>query len=292
MLLLPKFDYHDPSGLDEACSIMAYHGAEAKALAGGTDLLVNMKKRLMAPSHLVHVGRVASLRQMGADTAGLIIGATVTVSELAASAEIDRYLPALGQGARGLGSPLVRNRATIGGNICSARPAADLPPSLLAYAASVVLKREGGERRIPLADFFKGPGMTAMAPGELLAAVYVPQPPPNAGAAYLNLGVRSSQDCNIVNVAAYLEIGADDTIALARIVMGSVGPVPLRAPSAEKALRGEVPSEALFRKAGAAASGDATPILDFRGSAGYRRDMVAVLTRRTLTMALEQIRSR
>jgi carbon-monoxide dehydrogenase medium subunit len=291
-MLLPKFAYHDPSDAEEACSILAHYGPEAKALAGGTDILVNLKKRLIAPGHLVNLGRVASLGQMGTDASDLIIGATVTVSALAAAAEIEQSLPALGQGARGLGSPLVRNRATIGGNICSARPAADLPPSLIAYGASVMLKHAGGERRIPLADFFKGPGMTAMAPGELVAAVHVPHPPSNAGAAYLNLGVRSSQDCNIVNVAAYLEIGADDTIVRARIVMGSVGPVPLRAPSAEKLLKGEPPSETLFQKAGVAASGDATPILDFRGSAGYRRDMVAVLTRRTLTMALEQIHSR
>ena len=258
-MLLPTFAYHDPSDAEEACAILGRYDKDARALAGGTDILVNLKKRLMAPGHLVNLGHVASRNQMAFDADRLTIGATVTVAALAGSTEIQRSLPARAQGACGLGSPLVRNRATLGGNLCSARPAADLPPSLMAYDASVVLRRSGGERRIPLADFFKGPGMTVMAPGELLSAVCVPRPPSTAGAAYINLGVRSSQDCNIVNVAAHMENG---------------------------------PSAARFAEAGRAAAGDATPILDFRGSAGYRRDMVAVLTRRTLTMALDQIRSR
>jgi carbon-monoxide dehydrogenase medium subunit len=292
-MTLPRFAFHEPATTAEACGLMAEHREAARPLAGGTDLLVNMKKRLLCPPHLVSLGRIPELQGVKRSDGALWVGAGVTVSEIAGSEAIEAGLPALGQGARALGTPLIRNRATIGGNIGSARPAADLPPPLLVYGAELLLSSASGERRLPVAAFFRGPGLTALGADELITAVIIELPRGACGAGYLNLGVRKAQDCNIVNAAAFLELDATDgSIRTARIALGSVGPTPLRALTAEKALLGRKPSDALFEQAGQAAMGDCTPILDFRGSAEYRRAMVGVLTRRTLAMALADARRR
>jgi CO/xanthine dehydrogenase FAD-binding subunit len=287
-MLLPKFDFHEPASLGEACDIMAAYGPKAKLLAGGTDLMVNMKKKILAPDHLVCLSKIASMHAIGEQDGQIVIGGRMTVAELTRDPLVEKKLGALRSGARALGSPLVRNRATIGGNIGSARPAADLPPSLIAYGATVSLKSSKGEREIPLGGLFKGPGFTDIGADEVLTQVKVPAPKDGEGAGYINLGVRKAQDCNVVNVASFIALDKDGTIKTARIVMGSVGPTPLRAGSAEKALLGEKPSEALFLKAGEAARQDCTPIDDFRGAASYRKAMVGVLTKRTLDIAHRQ----
>ena len=292
-MILPKFEFHEPASIGDACELMARHGGKARPLAGGTDLLVNMKKKVLKPEHLVSLGRIPELSQLERSNGTLWIGAGVTVSAIAASATVDRDAAALGLGARALGTPLIRNLATIGGNIGSARPAADLPPALIVYDAVLVLQSAAGERRLPIGEFFKGPGLTAAREDELIAAVVIRVPEGCAGAGYLNLGVRKAQDCNIVNAASFLELDERaETIRTARVALGSVGPTPLRSPSAEAALIGQKPTEALFELAADAARRDCSPILDFRGSAEYRRDMVGVLTRRTLAMALSEARSR
>jgi carbon-monoxide dehydrogenase medium subunit len=288
-MLLPRFDFHEPASVEEACQVMAHYREKARPLAGGTDLMVNMKKNIVAPEQIVSLGRIESLQSMSRQNGTLTIGACFTVADLAASDSVRKAVSALCTGAAGLGSPLVRNLATIGGNIGSARPAADLPPSLMAYGTTLVIESAGGKRELDLGEFFKGPGMTALAADEIITEIRIDVPGPGAGAGYINIGVRRAQDCNIVNVASFLAL--DDkggTIRTARVVMGSVGPTPLRAPSAEKVLVGEKPDAALFAKAGAAAEADSSPILDFRGSAEYRRLMVGVLTRRTLEIALEK----
>lgn len=292
-MILPKFEFHEPTTIGDACELMARHGGKARPLAGGTDLLVNMKKKALKSEHLVSLGRIPELSQLERSDGALWIGAGVTVSTVAASAAVDRDVPALGQGARALGTPLIRNLATVGGNIGSARPAADLPPALIVYDAVLVLRSAAGERRLPIYEFFKGPGLTVGREDELITAVVIRVPAGCAGAGYLNLGVRKAQDCNIVNVASYLELdGHAEVVRAARVALGSVGPTPLRSPSAEAVLIGQKPTDALFELAADAARRDCSPILDFRGSAEYRRDMVGVLTRRTLAMALSDARSR
>ena len=288
-MLLPKFEFHQPVSVDEACEIMAVHGAGAKVLAGGTDLLVNMKKKILAPRHLVCLSRVASMHAIEEKEGQIVIGGRFTVAELTVDALVEAKLGALRSGARALGSPLVRNRATIGGNIGSARPAADLPPALIAYGATAILQSSTGSREVPLNAFFKGPGFTEIDVREILTEIRVPVPRDGQGAAYINLGTRKACDCNIVNVASFISLDArDGRIEKARIVMGSVGPTPLRAASAEKLLTGQMPDEALFLKAGEAARQDCTPIDDFRGSASYRKAMVGLLTKRTLEAAHRQ----
>jgi len=288
-MLLPKFDFHEPASVGEACEIMAMYGAKAKLVAGGTDLLVNMKKGILSPEHLVCLSRIESMHGIEQKGDQIVIGGRYTVAELTLDTLVQEKLGALGAGARALGSPLVRNRATIGGNIGSARPAADLPPSLIAYGGTVVLESSSGIREVSLGKFFKGPGFTEIDVNEVLTRIKVPVPRDGEGAGYINLGVRKAQDCNIVNVASFIALNEKDgTIKKARIVMGSVGPTPIRAASAEAALLGGKPNKALFIKAGEAARQDCTPIDDFRGAASYRKAIVGVLTKRTLDIAYRQ----
>ncbi len=292
-MLLPKFDFFDPTTLEEACRLMAQFGVQARPLAGGTDLLVNMKQKMVSPAHLVSLSRIDALKQSRKENGCYRIGACLTVAELAESESIQRDLSALVLGAKNLGTPLVRNLATLGGNLGSARPAADLPPPLMAYDARVILKSETGERTVPLDRFFLGPGMTEIRPDEILKDIEVDIPPVGAGAGYLNLGVRKAQDCNLVNVASFVALEDDGkTIRTARIVMGCVGPTPLRAVSAEEMLVGKKAAKDLFVEAGRAAGGDSRPIDDFRGSAEYKRAMACVLTQRTLSMAVDEANAR
>ena len=187
-MLLPKFDFHEPASIDEACEIMAAYGAKAKLLAGGTDLMVNMKKKILTPAHLVCLSRISTMHGIEEKGDQIVIGGRYTVAELTVDALVEKKLGALRSGAQALGSPLVRNRATIGGNIGSARPAADLPPSLIAYGATAMLESNRGKRELPLGDFFKGPGFTEIDVDEILTEVRVPVPRQGEGAVHLNPG--------------------------------------------------------------------------------------------------------
>ena len=287
---LPAFEFHEPGTVDEACRIMGELGEKTKILAGGTDLLVNMKKKLLAPEHLVSVDRIQSLAQLDASNGTFRIGSCVKAAEIAESDATQADFPALHEGASRLGSPLIRNLATVGGNLVTARPAADFPPPLMAYGATLVLKSTQGERSVPLTEFIEGPGRTVLSPNEVLEAVLLERPLPHSGSAYIKLGVREALEISLVNVAALLTLNASDgAITAARVVMGSVAPTPLVSPSAEKVLKGETPSDALFLAAGEAAASDSRPIDDFRASAQYKRAMVRELTLRALKMALSRV---
>lgn len=286
-MLLPKFEYHEPSTLEEVCRIMADLKEKAKLLAGGTDLLVKMKKRVVSAEKLVSIGEIRELYKKEHVNGQLVVGAGVKAAELGQSEEMSGEYNALIMAANSLGSPLIRNLATIGGNLVSARPAADLPLPLMAYGARVVLKKLSGERTVPLDNFFRGPGETVIQSDEILTAILIDKPPPYSGSGYIKLGVRKTLEISLVNVAVCISIDSrKGFIKSARVVLGAVAPTPMRAASAEQVLLGEEPHESLFVAAGEAAARDSRPIDDFRGSAGYRRAMVAVLTRRALNMAL------
>ena len=288
-MLLPKFQYHEPSTLDEVCQIMAELKEKARPLAGGTDLLVNMKKQIVSPENVVSLGRVGELKEENLSNGQLRLGACIIAADVAQSKNIKDKFSALSVGANSLGSPLIRNLATIGGNIVTARPAADFPPPLMAYGAHVVLKKSSGERTVSLDDLFRGPGETVIEHDEILSEIVLETPPPHSGAAYIKLGVRKALEISLVNVAAFISLeGQDGPIKMSRVVLGAVAPTPMRATTAEQVLLAEKPNEALFGKAGEAAAGDSKPIDDFRGSAEYRRAMVEVLTRRALNMAYEE----
>ncbi|HKI49210.1 MAG TPA: xanthine dehydrogenase family protein subunit M [Desulfobacteria bacterium] len=289
-MLLPRFEFHEPATVEEACRILGELGHKAKTLAGGTDLLVNMKKKVLAPEHVVSLDRIGSLAEIGPIDGGLRIGACAKAVEIAESDVVGTDFPALRGGASKLGSPLIRNLATIGGNLVSARPAADFPPPLLAYGAKAVLKSSTGERTVALADFIKGPGQTVISPEEILDSILLEKPESSSGSAYVKLGIREALEISLVNVAVFMTTeGQGGPIKAARVVMGSVGPTPLLSPSAEKILLGKKPSEALFLAAGEAAAMDSKPIDDFRASADYKRAMVTELTRRALAEAYSKI---
>jgi len=291
-MLLPKFDFHQPAGLSEACQMMSEYGPKAKLLAGGTDLLVNMKHKRVSPAHLVSISRIGELKKLGKENGVVHIGAGFTVADLIDTELIKNDLSALSAAASSLGSPLIRNLATVGGNIGSARPAADLPPSLMVYGAQAVLESAGGQRKVSMTEFFKGVGLTHLHPDEVITEFQVPVPPAGAGAGYINLGVRQCHDCNVVNLASYIELEKDHTIKTARIIMGCVGPTHLPSRGAEKMLIGAKADDTLFKAAGEAAKQDSMPIDDFRGTAEYKRNMVAALTIRTLELAFQEAQAR
>jgi carbon-monoxide dehydrogenase medium subunit len=269
--------------------MMAELGGGVRPIAGGTDLVVNMRRRIVVPEHLVSLGRIKELCALDPSDRVFTFGACCTVASLAESAVIGSRFHALGEGALSLGSPLVRNLATAGGNLVTARPAADLPPPLMACGASVTLQSAQDQRLVSLDQFFLGPGRTVMKPAEILTSIVMEIPPAFSGSSYIKLGARRALEISIVSVASFLALERPGgRIHSARIVLGAVAPVPMRAWDAENALIGEIPSRSLFGKAGEAAAEESKPIDDHRGTAGYRRDMVGVLTQKTLQVALER----
>ena len=187
---------------------------------------------------------------------------------------------------------MVRNRATIGGNLVNARPAADLPPACMVLDASLKLKSASGEREVPVNEFFRGPGETVIEPHEMLVSIHVETPPPWSGGSYIKLGARKTLEISMVNVATMLILeSADGPIVAAKIALGAVAPTPVRAFAAEELLVGEMPSEALFQHAGEVGVGMCSPITDHRGTLEYRCMMIEVLTRRSLGLALERAKA-
>ena len=289
-MLLPAFEFHQPQSLDEALQLKKDLGAKARFLAGGTDLLVHLKKKLITADALIGLQNIADLARITQTGDTVVIGALATMSQLSADPLIRDKFPAIKSGGDNLGTHLIRNRATIGGNACNASPAGDTLPSLMVYGAKAILQSADGLRNLPIEEFFTGPGATAMADDELLTGFELPLPPAHSGAHYIQLGKRKSSEINVVNAASYLEYDPDtQNVTRARIALGSVAPTPIYAANAMEFMAWKTPDEATLYKAGEIARRqDCTPIDDFRGSADYRRAMVGVLTKRTLAAALTQ----
>ena len=292
-MLLPKFDYHTPTTIDEACSLLSHYGTKAKVLAGGTDLLVNMKKKLLSPDQIISLNKIEGLSEVTHQNGSFLsIGPLATAAYLAGSQRIQDQFSLLARGAGRLGSPLIRNRATIGGNLITARPASDLAPPLLALGAGLILKGPQGDRRLSIEQFFLGPGQTAIRADEILAGILIPNPQGPSAGAYIKLGTRKALEIALVNAASFLELAADGSIKKARVALGAVAPVPFLASSAAKVLEGVKPKnqdDPVFKEAAGAAARDSRPITDHRGSADYRREMVEILTLRTLKAAYNQL---
>ena len=290
-MLLPRFDFHRPTSIAEICEMLDEYGESASLVAGGTDVLVNLKRKRISPSHVVGIDRVADLDGIRTVKGEVLVGSLVTAAELAQNRTVRRQFPVLVQAAEGLGSPPIRNRATIGGNLVTARPAADLIPPLMVLDARVCLVSQEGAREIPVARFVTGPGKTKIKTNEVLTHVVIPRPGPATGGAYIKFGARHSCEISIVSVAAFVSLTpAGRRIKSAQIVLGAVAPKPISCPRAEQLLAGATPGEEVFTGAGQAAARAAKPITDHRGSARYRRQMVEVLTRRALVFACEAAR--
>ena len=288
------FEYHAPTSLNEAISLLQEHGEAARPLAGGTDLVVQMKEKatkFAAPSHIVSLLRVPELSGVSfSESEGLRIGAGATMSQVADSPIIRERYRAIAEGAALVGSIQTMNMATVGGNLCNAAPSADIAPPLLAFEAEAVIVGPSGRRKLALEEFFLGPGKTALAADELLAEVRVSLPPPGTGSAYDRHTPRKQMDIAVVGVAAALTM-AGERIERARVALGAVAPTPVRAPQAEAALEGQAPSDELFARAADVSAAECSPIADLRGSAEFRRHIVRVMTKRMLREALDRARS-
>ena len=273
--------YHRPATLAEACELGEELGDRARYLAGGTDILVDLKQGRYATDHLIALAGVTELRELSFDGNLLRIGGLVTLEELVQSDVVRDAFPALGEAAALMAAVQIRNRATIGGNFCAAVPCADTPPICMVAGASLRLVGSGGERTVIADDFFVGPRDTVLQPGEVLAEILIPAQPPGSGSCYQRFARRRASALAVASVAARLII-ADGEIVDARVALGAVAPVPLVAQGTCDLLRGEAPGEGVFSRAGEKAASEATPITDVRGREGFRRDIVEVLTDRAL----------
>jgi len=289
-MILPRFEYEAPESLEGALDLIAGAGGDAFVLAGGTDLLVKMKRGLARPRVVVSLRRVPSLSgiERTAD-GGLRIGPLTTMSAVAGNRLLTGPFIALAEGAAVVGGPAIRNRATIGGNIVSARPCADTMPPLVAFGASVRLVGPAGSRTASLEGFISGPGQPSMGRDEILAAVDVPAAPAWRGSCYLKFTRRAAMEVTVVGCAASVDLEADRrTVARVRVVLASVAPTPLRAREAEDWLVGQVAGKDRIVGAARAAADAASPIDDCRAPAAFRQQIVDVLTRRALTAAISR----
>jgi carbon-monoxide dehydrogenase medium subunit len=281
-----RFEYFEPASLPEAVALLARYQGRAQPLAGGTDLLVELKEQLRHADCVINIKKIPGIDGLSFDPReGLRIGALVTSREIEVSPVAQKHYLSLVQAARELGSIQVRNRATIIGNVCRASPSADTLPPLIADGAEIRIHGSAGERTLLLEDFFTGPGKTVLKPDELVTGMRVPAPAPRTGKVYIKHGRRKAMELATVGVAVTLTENSD-----VRIVLGAVAPTPIRAKKAEALLRGRKIDGQLIERAAQAALEESRPISNVRASAEYRRDMVGVLTRRAIEHALKNLR--
>jgi len=284
------FEFYAARNASDAVALLAQHGPKVKVLAGGTDLLADLKfaSASHAPSVVVDISRADDLRGIEMTEQGLRIGALVTHTEIMRSPLIRDLFPALVDAAHTIGAVQTRNLGTLGGNLVTAVPSMDSGPTLVALDALVTIASPEGRRQLPLVDFFVGPRKTVLKPSELLVEVIIPKENVGKPAHFLKFGLRKGQALALVNVAAALWVDWDkNTFVAPRISLGAVAPTVIHASSAEAYLEGKTLTLEAMNEAGKLAVNDAKPINDFRASAAYRRDLIAVLTKRALESALE-----
>jgi carbon-monoxide dehydrogenase medium subunit len=283
---MKAFGYVSAKDLEHAIALLGEHGARAKILAGGTDLLVELKHAVHNPEVIVDVSRLHELKTIAVADDGLHIGALVTHSDIMNSPVIRDMFPALVAAAHSIGAMQTRNLGTLGGNLVTCVPSMDSGPALIALDASVTVASTEGQRRMPLFELFVGPRKTSLKPGDLLVDIIIPKENLGKPAAFEKFGLRKGQALALVNVGASFWIDREKSVLVApRIALGAVAPTVMRAPKAEAFLDGCKISAEVMAEAGRIAAMEAKPISDFRASADYRRDLVAVLVKRALANA-------
>jgi CO/xanthine dehydrogenase FAD-binding subunit len=282
---MKAFGYIMAKDLEDAIALLGEHGARAKILAGGTDLLVELKHAAYDPEVIVDVSRLRELKDIAVADDGLHIGALVTHSDIMNSPVIRDMFPALVAAAHSIGAMQTRNLGTLGGNLVTCVPSMDSGPALIALDASVTVASTEGRRRTPLAELFVGPRKTSLKPGDLLVDIVIPKENLGKPAAFEKFGLRKGQALALVNVGASFWVGDNSVFMAPRIALGAVAPTVIRAPKAEAFLDGSKISAEAMAEAGRIAAMEAKPISDFRASADYRRDLVAVLVKRALANA-------
>ncbi len=280
------FDYHAPRTLEEAVALLAAHD-DAKVLSGGQSLLPLLKLRLGAAAHLVDIGRIPGLEYVEERGGHLAIGGRTREADLERSDVVRERYPLLAETAAVIADPLVRNLATVGGNLAHGDPANDHPATMLALRAEVVAKGPGGERVIPIDEFFLGLFQTALAPDEILTEIRVPAPPARSGGAYEKLE-RKVGDFATAAAAVQVTLGEGGEVARAGIALTNAGPTPIRAADAEAYLTGKVPTEDVLAETARRAAAAASPNADRRGAVVYKVEMARVLTMRALRRAVDR----
>ncbi len=285
---MKNFIYRKAATLEEAFEFLLQYKEKARILAGGTDLLVKMKKGLLEPEILIDIKGISSLDGIRySEKEALFIGSLVSIRDLEVSSVIQKKYKVISEAAGLLGSIQIRNLATLGGNLCNASPAAEMVPCLMTLGARLKIKSSAGERMIPLENFLIGPGQTELKNGEILMGIQVPNVPQRMGCVYMKHTIRKAMDLAIISVAASLTLDpAQQRCQEIKIVLGAAAPIPLRARKAEGRLRGERIDKAGIREASEIASREARPITDVRGSAEYRKEMVRVFTEKSVQQAL------
>jgi len=281
-------EYLSPASIQEALGILQSYQGQAQIIAGGTDLIPELKKQTRRVRCLVDISGVEELKKIGLDGDDIKIGAGVTHTEIASSKLIIDKFPALAKAASEVGSPQIRNIGTIGGNICSARPAADTIGPLIGYGAEVKIASDQGENWLALEELFTGPGETILKPGEILTEILIKPPIPETHSSYTKFGPRKALAVAIVSVTSVITLDpGSGKCKEARIVLGAVAPTLIRCLESEEVLVNKKITEDLAAQAGSLAAQSCQPISDIRGSAEYRREMVKILVRRALEQTMQ-----
>ena len=283
-------DYRSPVTVKEAVDLLAAHNGAAHVLAGGTDLLVKLRAGFVAPEVVVDLKGIPQLRSIAADASGFLIGAATSCAEIGEHAVLAGAWPGLVEALQLIGSTQIQGRASLGGNLCNASPAADSVPALIAAGAVCEVAGPGGEREVPVEKIVTGPGKTSLARGELVLGFRLPKPRLRSGDAYLRLIPRTEMDIAVVGVGVALTLDEAGVCTHARVGLGAVAPTPLLVEGAAKALIGTRVDDAALATLAAATSAACKPIDDKRGTVAYRIKVAGVLARRAAQTALERAR--
>ncbi len=288
-----RFDYYTPATVAEAVELLSTKGDGGKVLAGGTDLMPQMKERGRHPKYIVSIKNIEELRSVSYSASdGLTVGAGMRMTALQREASVKSNYDVIVQGAELIGSLQTQNLATIGGNVCNAAPSADAVPAFVILDAQAMIAGPNGSRTVPLTEVITGPGMTSLAPNEMLTSLSVASPLPRSAGAYLRHVPRKELDIAVAGVGVYIQLDeAKERVTHARVCLASVAPIPMRAEQTEAALMGQAVTPELIEQAGQVAAGESRPISDQRGSAAFRRQLVKALTVKTLTDAVNRIKS-
>ncbi len=287
MKRLKEFEYHHPTTLSDAVAILCDAPDDARVLAGGTDLIVDLKTGRLQPSTVVNIKSIPGLDEINRVEGGISIGALTKVTAVEASELVAEHSAAVHAAASILASPPVRALATIGGNVGRASPASDLGPALIVSAATASITGAEGVREVAVESLYTGPGTTTLASSDIITSFFLPNPPAGFGSAHVKIGKRGSgTDIAMAGVSASLVIGDDGLVSDCKIALASLGPIPMRAPQAEDTLIGRSPTEEVLAEVAGTASTEAQPIGDMRASAEYRSTLARVLTHRALREAV------
>jgi carbon-monoxide dehydrogenase medium subunit len=281
------FEYHSPTSLDEAFSLMDQYGDDAQVMSGGTALVLMMKQRLVQPGHVIGLRKIPVLSSIASDGDGAVrVGALCTQRQMETDPLVRQSLPLVADTYSKVATVRIRSMSTVGGGLVHGDPNQDPPPTLIALGASVVLSSKGGERVVPVEDLFIDYFETDVQSGEILTSVLIPQAPAGSGAVYTKFLPRTADDYATVSVAAIVDADESNNCRDVRIVLGASGVTPIRAKEAEALLRQHPLTEENIRASAAAVKEAVDPLDDFRGSADYKRQMAEVFTRRAVTQAL------